>query len=218
MENSNHQLRFFSNVTAGISHEINNVLSVIKENTGLMEDLFLMAAKQGVSLPYDDRIMKSLSVIRDTIKRGALITSDLNTFSHIPDHDRKSVKIHELLEMVSRFNSRKASKSGIQITVLKSEGSGDPEFMTMPVLLSRLFHLVVSMLLDLAENGGEIKINWIMNGDGMRVLFNSAIPVPVSTDRIKGHVSYNDILGACADLQADMSVSEGLINISISPV
>ena len=35
------ELEFFGKVTACISHELNNVLSIINEYTGLLEDLML---------------------------------------------------------------------------------------------------------------------------------------------------------------------------------
>jgi len=36
-------LQFFGKMTASISHEIKNVLAIINENAGLLEDLALMA-------------------------------------------------------------------------------------------------------------------------------------------------------------------------------
>ncbi|MBW2430934.1 MAG: sensor histidine kinase, partial [Deltaproteobacteria bacterium] len=35
-------LQFFSQISASISHEIKNVLAIINENAGLMEDFTLM--------------------------------------------------------------------------------------------------------------------------------------------------------------------------------
>ncbi len=40
-------LRFFGMINASISHEIKNVLAIISESAGLMEDLLLLAQKGG---------------------------------------------------------------------------------------------------------------------------------------------------------------------------
>lgn len=219
MKNSNQQLRFFSNVTAGVSHELNNVLSVIKENTGLMEDLFLMAAKQGIALPYEDKVKKSLSAIRDTIKRGAQITSDLNTFAHSPDHEKKAVRIPDSLEMISRLNNRKASRAGIKTEICKKpEQTGESDFMTLPVLFYRLFHLVTGVLVDSAENEGKLLVNWSVNGDEMQVDYTFDNPAPSIKEKISGHFSYADILDAGSDLSADISVSDKGIHIRFKQI
>lgn len=41
-ENENSEIVFFGKITAGITHEMKNVLAIIKESSGLMEDLILL--------------------------------------------------------------------------------------------------------------------------------------------------------------------------------
>jgi len=215
MENSNRQLRFFGNITAGATHEINNVLSVIKENAGLIEDLFVMAEKQGMAIPFEDKIKKSISSIKEAIKKGAQVTSDLNAFSHIPDHDKKTVKVTEALKIISRLNSRKASRLGIQIEV--AETSDSTEFILSPVLLHRIIHLIIAVSIDSAENGALLRIARGLNESGsnkeLKISFIFEDPAQTLRDRLTSHSSYPDIQAAALELSARVSVSEGGITL-----
>ncbi|MCP3901564.1 MAG: sensor histidine kinase, partial [Desulfobacteraceae bacterium] len=42
MDNRDDKAAFFGKITASITHEIQNVLAIIKENAGLMEDFLLI--------------------------------------------------------------------------------------------------------------------------------------------------------------------------------
>jgi len=50
--------QFFGKISASISHEIKNVLAVLNENAGLLEDLVLMAEK---GAPFNQERAKSLA-------------------------------------------------------------------------------------------------------------------------------------------------------------
>ena len=52
-------LQFFSQISASISHELKNVLGIINENAGLLEDLTLMAER---GVPLDPVRLKAMTV------------------------------------------------------------------------------------------------------------------------------------------------------------
>jgi len=216
MENANRQLRFFGNITAGATHEINNVLSVIKENAGLIEDLFSMAEKQGMTIPFEDKIKKSLSSIKDTVKKGAQTTSDLNTFAHIPDHDKKIVKVTEAVKMIARLNNRKASRLGL--TIESSEILDSIEVDLPAVLFHRIIHLAIGLSMDSVENGALLRIGSGLNVSGGSNDLEISIIVedPSSTlkDKLISHSSYTDLMEAAAELFAGVSVSGEGITLS----
>ena len=41
------ELEFFGKITAGITHEMKNVLAIIKKSAGLMEDIMSLSAEVG---------------------------------------------------------------------------------------------------------------------------------------------------------------------------
>ena len=61
-------LEFFGKVSASISHDIKNVLAVINENAGLLEDFCLMAEK---GKPLDPSRLKRLALdVKEQVRRG----------------------------------------------------------------------------------------------------------------------------------------------------
>ncbi|WP_027359086.1 sensor histidine kinase [Desulforegula conservatrix] len=210
MENTNRQLRFFGNITAGATHEINNVLSVIKENAGLIEDLFMMAEKQGMIIPFEEKIKKSISSIKETVKKGAQVTSDLNAFAHIPDHDTKTVKVSEAVKMIARLNNRKASRLGIKIEVADKPES--MEAVLSPVLFHKIIQIVIGILMDSAENGSVIRISSGINDSGssrkLKINFAFEDPGTLLKDRLVSHPSYQDVAEVAEQMAAEVSASE----------
>ena len=62
MENINGKAAFSDKVTASVSHEIQNVLAIIKENAGLMEDILHMNRENLSS--SGDRLQKCIESIK----------------------------------------------------------------------------------------------------------------------------------------------------------
>lgn len=80
---SRKDLRFFGTVSASVSHELKNVLAVINEAAGLLEDLALMA---GRGMPLDpERLARAATTILGQVRRGDAIVRAMNGFAHLPD-------------------------------------------------------------------------------------------------------------------------------------
>jgi C4-dicarboxylate-specific signal transduction histidine kinase len=88
-------LAFFGAVTAGISHDLNNVISTIDQLAGLLADLVAGAeAGRPVSL---ERLQTVHERLRRQTTRGAGIIKRLNTFAHSTDEPRREVALDVLL-------------------------------------------------------------------------------------------------------------------------
>nr|HID60127.1 hypothetical protein [Desulfobacterales bacterium] len=97
------EVAFFSKITAGITHEIKNVLVIVKESSGSMED-FLSLCQAG-SFPYLDKISSPLCTIRGQVLRGVELGGLLNQFAHSPDKTVASRNLNELVEQLYFFPS-----------------------------------------------------------------------------------------------------------------
>ena len=76
-------LQFFGKMSASISHEMKNVMAIINENAGLLEDLTVMAEK---GMPIDpERLKTQASRIMKQIRRGDDIIKGMNRFAHSVD-------------------------------------------------------------------------------------------------------------------------------------
>lgn len=213
MENTIRQLRFFGTVTAGATHDINNVLSVIKENIGLMEDLFMMAEKQGIKIPYDEKITKSLSSVKEAVKKGAQVTADLNTFAHLPDYDKRPVRVSDSLGMIVRLNGRKASRLGVRLVL--PESAEIPDYVVQPVMLSRVINMAMSAALESVGQGSDLKA--YIKADESQTSFQLLFSLESASEGLKGKIlsnpSYEDLKEAAEALSAEVYADDSGITL-----
>jgi nitrogen fixation/metabolism regulation signal transduction histidine kinase len=150
----NNEVAFFGKITAGITHEINNVLAIIKESTGLMEDL--MSLSKEAHFPYQEKFQKALSRIKDQVDRGTNLTGILNKFAHSSDKTIAEVDLHELTEQVVALSQRFAR---LQCVTLAHNPSDQPlTVVTQPVQLQMAIFTAIQCCLDVIESGGAIKL------------------------------------------------------------
>ena len=122
MENQNDKAAFFGKVTASVTHEIQNVLAIIKENAGLMED-FLQINQAGNLSDIEDRLGKCIKSIKNQGYRGVDLTSGLNGFAHTTDSIQVSVNILELTKKLTSITERLFMQKGVNISIIESEKS-----------------------------------------------------------------------------------------------
>lgn len=137
-------IKFFGEVTASISHEVKNVLAVINEEAGLMEDLVLMAEK---GRPLDTERIKALAgKVREQVARGNGIVKNLNVFAHTVDKPVDRVDLNEMLNLVARLAERRASVKGVTLQV--SASSDRAMVTTNPFALENLIWSCVFLSME----------------------------------------------------------------------
>lgn len=160
-------LQFFGSVTASISHEIKNVLAIINENAGLLEDLALMAEK---GRPLEIERVKTLAgKVKDQVRRGDEIIKNMNRFAHSVDSFVERVDLDEVLSLVIKLAHRPASMKGVRLEARVS--TNRILITTIPFLLINLIWLCLSramegtqgpstacFALETVENGARIRI------------------------------------------------------------
>lgn len=91
-------LAFFGRVNASISHELKNVMAIISETAGLLDDLSDMEST-GSHLPPD--MLKSCTAsIMEEIQRGFAVIRQMNRFAHSVDTPAESVNLMDVLNLV----------------------------------------------------------------------------------------------------------------------
>lgn len=127
-------LQFFGKVTASISHEIRNVLAIINENAGLLEDLTIMAEK---GRPLEsDRLKILAGKVRDQVIRGDGIVQNMNRFAHSVDRRVEEVDLVEILNLMADLARRLAFMKGVS---LEAKASNERIMITTkPFLLENL--------------------------------------------------------------------------------
>ncbi len=150
------EITFFGKITAGATHEMKNVLAIINESSGLIEDLMAMAPEAS---PYHERYQKALTTIKAQVKRGVELTTRLNHFAHSPDSTIKQIDLNEITEQIIELSQRFARLKNV---VLKTSPPTPPEqpfhLVTNPVQLQMALFAGIECWLSLASPGNQINI------------------------------------------------------------
>jgi len=142
-------LQFFGKMSASISHEMKNVMAIINENAGLLEDLTVMAEK---GMPIDpQRLRTQASRIMKQIRRGDDIIKGMNRFAHSVDEPWRQVELNDTLGLMCTLSGRFASMRGV-ILELEPPSTQVP-IITNPFLLQNLIWLCLDFAMGSTGTG-----------------------------------------------------------------
>lgn len=147
-------LRFFGKVSASIAHEIKNILAIINENAGLLEDLSC-AARNGAAIDPDrlDRVSRQFT---KQIVRADDIVKNMSRFAHSVDHFEAQVDLHERAVLVGNLAGRLAAMRKLAIVV---EPPPMPITVTTnPFLLQNLIWLCLESAFAATPPGGTLRL------------------------------------------------------------
>ena len=113
INNNFKEMAFFGKITASMTHEIKNVLAIIQESSGLLEDILDMTESK--DFKHKDRFLSTLGRIQAQIQRGIGITSNLNHFAHSPDNECSRIDLNELIQQLSILTSRFARLKKVEL-------------------------------------------------------------------------------------------------------
>ncbi len=98
------EVAFFGRITASFTHEVKNILAIIKESSGLMEDLLSLTKDQ--PFPHWERFSHRVSVIQQQVQRGVGLATRLNRFAHSTDEPIARVDLNELADQLIWLSER----------------------------------------------------------------------------------------------------------------
>lgn len=145
MENLNEKALFFGKVTASVTHEIQNVLAIIKETSGLMED-FIQLQKVNEVPDFESKLDKCLETIKKQAYRGVTLTSDLNGFAHTPDKIQTSIDVYETTKKLNIIANRLFKQKNVSVEVLESASSYS--ILTDPVIFQMILFSCIECMTD----------------------------------------------------------------------
>ena len=149
------QLQFFGEITASVTHEINNVLSVINENSGLLSD-WLARSVQGHALDYD-KVKRVNDTIQNHLGRGKRTVKRLNRFAHSVDEPVKEVDVAETVENIIALSQRFAYQKNVS---LHGEFPADNvTLVSNPLTLQQVVFQSIALFLQQAASSDSIVIN-----------------------------------------------------------
>ncbi len=147
-------LQFFGKVSASISHELKNILAIINENAGLLEDL-TFAAQRGSAID-PERLGRTAQNFLKQIGRADEILKNMSRFAHSVDQFNSVVNLHELAGLVANLARRPAAMRKVS---LETDTGGEAiNLPTNPFLLENLLWLCLEFAIAATSPGGVLTI------------------------------------------------------------
>lgn len=131
---SRDSMRFFGTVSASATHDLKNVLAVIQENAGLLEDLCRMAER---GRPLDPgRLLRLAAELQQQVRRGDRIVIAMNRLAHSVDEEPQAWDAAGLLEVLAVLSARFLAARGLALRI--SPPAAPVSLPASPFLLIRL--------------------------------------------------------------------------------
>ncbi len=174
-------LEFFGRITASISHELNNVMSIINELNGVLEDTIYMTDEgKGIDPEKVGSVQQRIS---NQLKRGNAIIKKLNKFSHSIDHEVTEFDLHELLLNFIKIYCRLASLKKITLEYKLSACTimieSNP-FLIQHLVFRGINALIEGMKIDTTINISAIEIDGRAEIEITTDSFNDKFPENIS--------------------------------------
>ena len=204
---SESSLQFFGAMTASISHEINNVLAIINENAGLLEDFTLMADK---GLPIDPKRLKTLAEkIMTQIRRADTIIKKMNEFAHSVDVPVKRIDLIDSLKLLVALSKRFASIRGV---TLELEHPADSIIITTnDFLLENLLWRCLDFAMDATGEDKTVVMHIDKAGNSAVIRFSGIEETPESIF----HITKKDGLLSVIKGKLDFDLEAGNIVLTL---
>jgi len=142
-------LQFFGKVSASISHELKNVLAIINENAGLLEDL-TFAAQRGSAID-PERLNRTAQNFLKQIHRADEILKNMSRFAHSIDQFNAQVNLQELTELVVNLAGRPAAMRKLSLAM--NMPAEPVNLTTNPFLLENFIWLCLEFALSATSAG-----------------------------------------------------------------
>lgn len=156
-EEVRHDAAFMGKITAGATHELKNVLAIVGESAGLLEDLLQTPSSR--DFPHRERFLKALTSIRDQVRRGTHILTQLNRFAHGADSDAASVRLGEVLDTLKALSDRFLRQKALSLSSSVEPGADQVTVRTCPVSLQRLLFAALMALAQEVPQGAGLSMD-----------------------------------------------------------
>lgn len=162
---------FIGKIAAGATHELRNVLAIVKESAGLIADIVDSSDQRGPSKP--DKLMRAVGRIEAQVKRGSELLTSLNRFAHSLDHAEDEIDLDEAAQQVS-FLCQRVARQGRQHVQAQPGDRGLAVVVNLLRLQMALYAAVECCLEQLPE-GGTLNLHPVRDGDRAALEFNAEV-------------------------------------------
>ena len=173
-------IAFFGKITASVTHELNNVLAIVEQSAGLLDDM-IAGEERGVPLSVERLRAMSSSVQKQT-QRGLELVACLNRFAHTTDRSNAVFDTNEVLNNFVGLCRRLALLKKLDLelrpstTAHKMEGN--------PFILQQTLFIALQESLAGAGGGSTIVIENRADSKGVEICISYAGSVEPDPDQM----------------------------------
>lgn len=174
-------LNFFGRISASVTHELNNVLAIIEQTGGLLEDL-LASHPEGRSIARE-QLEKIAGRIEEQSARGTEIVKRLNMFAHSIDESNESFELTPTIENLCALTGRLAGLKRVSLTTRTEKALA---LVGSPFVFQQCLFLAIQQCLSAAREGDTITISAERRAPGVAVRVEGCggAPDPAVTDSL----------------------------------
>lgn len=171
-------LQVFGKISAAVSHDLKNVLAIVNENAGLLDDLALRAAKGG-EIPLD-RLNVATSRMLKQVKRGDAVLKNLNRFAHTTDAPLLQGNVAETVALMVDLAGRQAAMRETVITVAPDAAM----ISTCLVYLESFVYLLLRHALEVLPRKESVEIAVAAEGETVCIRLVNPAGLPLIQDDV----------------------------------
>jgi two-component system NtrC family sensor kinase len=142
-------------LAAGVAHEINNPLSIINENAGLLKDI----VNATENFPRSEKFLKHIDAVTKSVERCSTITHRLLGFAKRIDTQIETIDLKHLIQEVVGFLDKEAKLRNISINYHIDEYI--PTIDSDRGQLQQVFLNIINNSFDALGDGGKLDITII---------------------------------------------------------
>ncbi len=142
-------------LAAGIAHEINNPLMLIREHAGWIRDLLEEEKRENIA-NYDD-IQRAAVKVEQNVDRAKDITHRLLGFARRVDPTSESLPLNPIVEQAIGFLQNEAGYRGI--TIERQFKSPEPRVATDVGQLQQVVLNIIDNAIDAVGQGGKVEVS-----------------------------------------------------------
>jgi len=197
-------LSFFGKTNRLISHELKNILAIISETLGLMDELVELSGK-GMELKPERLRSMSDSIIEE-VERANNIVRHMNSFAHSVDDFIGEVDLNKIVSLMIKLSKLNPISKTVKIKFLETDS---PMIETSPFFLENLLYHALNYALSAVSPDRYIQISLHTNGDIIRVTFFGVDPASVATFQTQ----YSTLLYRALGAEVSFDISAGKFHI-----
>jgi len=193
-------LTFFGKTNRLISHELKNVLAIISETLGLLDELMELSGG-GMGLTPERLRSMSDSIIEE-VERANTVIRCMNTFAHSVDEFIREVDLNEAVSLAIQLVKLNPFSKTVKIEFLET---GSHAIYTSPFFLGTLLYHTFHFALSAPAADKHIKVSLLANSAGVGVGIFGIAPngfesfptqqTAVLTKAIGAEISFDKSLG-----------------------